>query len=268
MQRDQYGISTWICQAFELERALQILQEHGFRLLEVWGDSCHLDPRTNPDISAFARRVERSGCAVHSLHAPFTGLGLSDPTRPQMSRWVDCHERLFNYAAELGAEVCVVHLTSPPCPVGPDHLSQSLDVARGFVENILLAAERTGVRIALENLPARVNPEFACTLAELVRHFPDRRIGFCLDVGHVLVNGADMRSEIAAAAGRLLSVHLSSNDGRKDLHWPPALGVLDWVDTRSALSCAGYDGPYILEISGGDDALEVLQRLQSHAAAL
>lgn len=234
-----------------LQRSLAVLREYGYRLLEVWADTCHLDPRLQPDVPAFATQARDAGCSVHSLHAPFTDLG---------AQAVELHRRTFDCCAELGATVCVVHLPKAQ-PVGPATATQSLEAARRFVELILPPAEQARVRIALENLPRSHNPDYAATLASLVRLFPDPRIGFCLDVGHALINGADMDSEIAAAAGRLCSLHLSSNDAASDNHWPPGRGALDWAGTRAALSRAGYDGPYILEIQGGDDPVAALLEL-------
>ncbi len=253
MDANRYGISTWICRSLSLEKSLAVLREHGYRLLEVWADTCHLDPRVKPDVPGFARQVRDAGCSVHSLHAPFTDLG---------DRAVDLHARTFEIGAELGATTCVVHLPRAQPPAAGT-TTENLEAARRFVEQILGPAEGAGLRITLENLPRRNDADCASTLASLVREFPDPRIGFCLDVGHVLINGADMHSEIAAAAGRLRSLHLSSNDRASDRHWPPGRGALDWAGTRRALSSVGYEGPYILEIQGGDDPVGVLRELRN-----
>jgi len=49
--------------------------------------------------------------------------------------------------------------------------------------------------------------------------------------------------------GRLLTTHLSDNDGEADRHWPPGEGVVDWRGLASAPSLRRL-GAVMLEVLG------------------
>jgi sugar phosphate isomerase/epimerase len=49
--------------------------------------------------------------------------------------------------------------------------------------------------------------------------------------------------------GRLLTTHLSDNDGAADRHWPPGEGVVDWPGLAAEPSLRGL-GAVMLEVLG------------------
>jgi sugar phosphate isomerase/epimerase len=76
------------------------------------------------------------------------------------------------------------------------------------------------------------------------------------------VNGRDCGAEISAAGKRLLSLHVSNNDGLSDKHWMPDRGVLDWQLIKKHLARIHYPAEYVLEVRGGEDPDSVLAQLQ------
>ena len=58
---------------------------------------------------------------------------------------------------------------------------------------------------------------------------------------------------------RLLSVHADNNDGRKDCHWVPSRGVLNWQQVKTELAASGYRGLYVLEVNGASNPDPVLE---------
>src|SRR5690606_28481725 len=52
------------------------------------------------------------------------------------------------------------------------------------------------------------------------------------------------------------SVHASDTEGGSDAHWPLGRGAIDWRRVLEVLEEAGYDGGFVLEVAGGEAALE------------
>lgn len=146
--------------------------------------------------------------------------------------------------AELGATVMNIH----PDAHAPMHdrafvISQNLKSLR----EILNAAEGTGVRVMVENLPRNFNT--AAQLAELLDPLP--QLGLHLDIGHTeLMVQTNSAEEILARFGaRIMHVHLHDNKGGDgDLHLPLGGGTIDIRKHVAALKETGYDGTITLEV--------------------
>ena len=60
---------------------------------------------------------------------------------------------------------------------------------------------------------------------------------------------ADAATDVVAEVGpRLVSLHISDNDGAAEKHWFPGEGVIDFVALMRALARAGFDGSLVLEV--------------------
>src|SRR5690606_30325967 len=62
--------------------------------------------------------------------------------------------------------------------------------------------------------------------------------------------------ELRAALPYVRSVHASDTEGGSDAHWPLGRGAIDWRRVLEVLEEAGYDGGFVLEVAGGEAALE------------
>ncbi|HUV09301.1 MAG TPA: TIM barrel protein, partial [Spirochaetia bacterium] len=216
MKDMEYGISTWIYEKRTLKEALQKIADIGIQCIEIWANEYHLDPRIKPDIADIQKRISSLGLWVHSIHTPFTGLNLGYPDTNLIKKWLSVVGESMEYGAELGAKIAVVHVTSFREHLNQTDQNRSIGVIREFLENLEIHARKMDMRLALENLPAAHNPSFACSIEELAKIGADEEIGFCIDIGHSSINKVDFESDIINAGSRLLSVHLSSNDGEND----------------------------------------------------
>lgn len=255
---DTYAISTRLFLQSPLEYALRRIASVGFRWVELWSDGCHVDPRQSLDVPAVARLMRELGVGAHSVHTPFGGLELGHPVRcdgPASRRLIIA---AIERAAELGARVAVVHPNSYEGALDPSLHSASRDEARAIIYAALEAAERCGLRVALENMVAVGYWRFGTSVTELAGAFGDQRIGLCLDVGHARVQGLDLAHEIEVAGPRLVSLHVHDNDGTRDEHLPPLRGSIDWGALDGALTRAGYRGRRVLEVGYREGEEEIL----------
>ena len=244
----RYPAATSLHAEGSLEAALAMIAAAGFRAVELWGSGAHLDPRLDPDVQAIKRDLRRLGLRAQSIHTPYHHLKLGHPELGLKAEWQRVVGAALEIGADLGARVAVVHVTSDVKSLPDEVYDQSRAVAIEFVESLSRRAKELGIRLAIENLPRLGHHRFGSSLQELAEAFPDPEIGFCLDVGHVLVNKLSLQAEVQAAGSRLLSVHAHNNDGERDCHWPPPEGVGDWRQVRRELAAIGYEGPYVLEV--------------------
>jgi len=261
-----YAVSTWHYFVDPLAEALDGIAAAGFRLVEFWADSAHLDPRVRPDRRALAAQLSRLRLQAHSIHAPFSGLELGRPGGPSEDAIRTIADAL-TLGMELGARLAVVHVSSHAEDLAdPARYAASKRVVRDFIQELDRVAMGLGVQLALENLPPHPHQRvWGRTLQELTAAFPEPRIGFCLDVGHAALNGASIPAEIETAGPRLRSLHVHNNDGVLDRHWPPTEGVISWPETKAALARIGYTGALVLEIDHGEDAHAVMRNLAAFA---
>lgn len=261
--RARYVISAWLYVGRSMDEGLTKIAHAGFSSVELWADTVHLDPRRKPDRTAARRLLQDLGLQAHSIHTPVNGLSIrrSDPELKQ--QWLETVGASLELSAYLDCRLAVVHCQSHhDLPNDPAAIEASKPVMMDNIHALQRRAQQLGVRLALENLPRGDGPYPSDSLAELSSFFPDPDIGFCLDIGHAAVNGRDCGAEIKAAGKRLLSLHVSNNDGLSDQHWMPERGVLDWQRIKKHLAGIHYPAEYVLEVRGGDDPDSVLAQLQ------
>ena len=91
--------------------------------------------------------------------------------------------------------------------------------------------------------------EEACRYVDTLNEMAGEKcFAFCLDTGHSLMLGKDMRKFIHTLGHRIEALHLNDNDGADDLHTMPYTGMLDWERTIDALRDVGYANTVNFEI--------------------
>ena len=206
------------------------------------------------DEAAFLATVARchaAGIRFYACHAPFDAPAeLSQLDEDGRQNALVIHQKSLARAGLAGASCLVVHPGRGGCPAG--EIPQRSERLAASLEALLPAAERAGVRLALENmLPAHVG-----TLSADVRAFVDALdspyLGICLDTGHAHVVSDEGFVEGAPAAfanlqDRIIAFHLADNSGAKDEHLQPPYGSIDWEALAPAIKAAGYTFPATVE---------------------
>ena len=244
MTNNVYALSTWLFLKEPLENVLIKFAEAGFHTAEIWADQIHLDPRNNPDLKSIVQIVAENNLSIHSIHAPFHGLFVGSANETEFretERWI---LETIHYASQLKSEIVVVH----PLTIALNKVDQtSLAATKRLINRLADKAEESGVTLAIENLPFA--PSIYTSMESLVELFSDQRIGFCLDIGHSHLNNLDILNEIEIAGSRLVSSHISNNDGKNDLHSLPGYGDIDIVKVLDTLRIKTNIVP-VFEVSG------------------
>jgi sugar phosphate isomerase/epimerase len=194
------------------------------------------------DVRAIRKALAETGMGVVGHTAYY--LPIAHPFEEVRRAAVQGFRNCIPVFAEVGAKVMNVH----PDAHAPMH-DREFVIAQNVksLSEIMEAAEGTGVRVMVENLPRNFNS--AQQLAELLDPLPE--LGLHLDIGHteLMVKTSSADEILERFRGRLMHVHLHDNKGGDaDLHLPLGGGVIDVPRHLTVLKKTGYDGTITLEV--------------------
>lgn len=215
--------------------------------LEIAYDQHEMDPRL-PTARALAEMGRAAGVGF-TIHLPFVDWNMASLV-PEMRRLsLERTQRAIAFGAEIGAACGVLHTGLVPLRL-PEAVAHAHQLAREALEQLDLA-----IPVALENLGLSKADllETPAELVELLQAHP--RYGFCLDVGHALIQrGPSGPQEYhQLLAHRLLHLHLHDNWGDQDEHQPCGDGAVNWAWVREILE--DFGGTAALEVTGGEEGL-------------
>ena len=231
--------------------------------LEVGLDHQALDLYRARDFRAAARKLLKAGLNV-SVHAPFCDLspGAFDGLVRRAS--IRRLKEALRVARYFEPRVVVFHAGYHP-GYHRERQEAWVELAREGLEEVVEAAERWGLLLALENVfePA---PELLTRLAE---PFDPKILGFCFDAGHAHAFAkSNWRPWLSAFKERLLEVHVHDNDGRWDDHLPPGRGNIPFEEIFSFLAEEGLRPVVTFEAHRREDVAPGLLKLQEIFAAV
>jgi sugar phosphate isomerase/epimerase len=262
-----YAVSAGLVADLSVERALDMLVESGFQQIEVSGDDQAMD-RWLSDPAYLRRRLDVRHIEPRSVHIPAKGWdnAASDPSVRQAS--LEASRVAMSKAAELGAEIVVCHANRPSDPFTGETYEDCFERSRASLETLSLEAQRLGVKLALENLPARGTPRPTAKMDQVLALIGGlgEHVGVCLDVGHSNANGLDPAFEAEQAGDKLFALHLQDNDGLgEDQHLLPGQGTTDWESFLAALDRMRFVGLRTFEPGKGMSVEETLSALAALA---
>ena len=216
-----------------VDRAFRLAAELGYDGVEVmvWTDP------VSQDLTALRRLSDRHGVPIVALHAPC----LLITQRVWGSDPVHRLRRSADAARDLGADTMVIH---PP-------FRWQRRYALSFRDEVLAAEQRTGVRVAVENM----FPFQRGALAVSAFHpSPDPTdVGYphyTLDLSHTAAAGQDALSLVDRMGRGLVHVHLTDGTGLpRDEHLVPGHGNQPCAEVCERLAREGFDGTVVVEIS-------------------
>jgi len=211
--------------------------------LEIAYDQHEMDPRL-PGARELAETGRAAGVGF-SLHLPFVDWNIASLV-PQMQRLsLERTQRAIAFGAEIGATCGVLHTGHLPLRL-PEVVAHAHRQVHQALEQLELA-----IPVALENLGlGRMDLlETPIELVDMLEAHP--QYGYCLDVGHALVQrGPGGPQEYHRLLhSRLIHLHLHDNQGSQDEHLPCGAGAVDWDWVRRVLQ--EFTGTVALEVTGG-----------------
>lgn len=158
-------------------------------------------------------------------------------------------KRAFEVSEYLGIGIMVVH------PISFTKEGTDFDLNYSFYKSLEPFAQKTGVRVALENMWSRKEHRYtptACGTGKDFRQLLDmldsEMFVACLDIGHCGMVGespADMIRTIGSK--HLKALHVHDNDNLRDAHIFPFNGTVDWDEVTKALAEIDYSGDLTFE---------------------
>jgi len=204
---------------------------------------------------AFGQALKGTSMHVWSLHAPFGGAAnIASADEQVRSGALSITRRACDVAAALGAHVVVVHPGAEP--VAEAERAATLARSRDGLAELSRYCAALKLRMAVEFLPRTCPGNTAAELAYLLADLDPGVAGVCLDLNHANL-GQDLNENVRILGGRIITLHVSDNDGVDERHWLPGQGVVDYRGAIEALYDCGYHGPFLYESSTDRSGAEV-----------
>jgi sugar phosphate isomerase/epimerase len=239
----QVGTSMSVLSPLDLRE----IQAAGITCVELTWQAKHADLPDHPETRAHCDRVvaaiREAGIEIASIHIPYGhawDISVTDEQEREQIR-----ERiadLFEMARDWGVRRAILHPSYEP--IAPEERRSRLEYARDSLRQLAPIALACGVEIAVECLPRTCLGNSAGEIEELIGDDPS--LGVCCDVNHLFKESPE--DFIRRLGLRIVTTHISDNDGHDEKHWMPGEGILSWQGILEALSQSGYQGPFLYEV--------------------
>lgn len=225
------------------------------RNVEVGLDAAALDDHPLSDFRETAAVFSRHGISC-TLHAPFIDLSPGAQDRAILTATRERFRQFAGVARLFDPRCVVVHTGWDRKHYGyVEH--EWMDTATATLEKLTISlAETTRAFVALENVYEKT-PK---VLLELSRRINHKRLGFCLDTGHVnTFSGTPLDQWLAALGPKIREIHLHDNTGEDDHHLAPGKGSIDFAPLVSFLKGRPSDIIITLEVHTPDGVVGGLE---------
>ncbi len=229
------GLYTWFGYILPIEEKLKMIKDVGFdTVCTWWGNDFSMtdgDYRTHPELA------QKYGLYLEHSHIPYYGCD---------NLWLDNLD---------GQEVLKIHLDAVKT-AGESHVptlvmhphdrtgvtGKRSDIFRERLFKIIDACDRSGVRLAIENLSDN----------DLIRNVQDmvkdiEFVGMCFDSGHNNVAGKGDMSLLKEYKDKIFALHIHDNDHSKDAHLIPYEGNINWKEFTDIMQDSAFEGSLMLE---------------------
>ena len=225
---------------------LDRIQEIGYDTLEIWCYEPHFYYQSQDHVQRVKKELDRRKLKVHSLHATFHGLldlsGLDDCDRIHALETVKKQARITSY---LGAQIIVVHPGAKNVPRSERKIR--IGYFLEALNQLIPVCKCLGLKIAVENMGPDYLGDKIEEIARIVNSYEKDIVGICLDTSHANLTG-DLFNYLDRLGDRIITFHISDNNGIHDDHLPPGQGQINWPKFLKGVEKIGYKGPLVMEI--------------------
>ena len=221
-------------------------------LMEVNGEIPLLKLPEEEFVAFFDRlkkEIDKYGLRINQLHS------LWDPVyeyNHQNEDMIVYFERAILAASILKTKYVVMHTV----PLKGHYLWENVpyqeifNYNKEFVNRLLPLAKKSGVYLAIENLPFLGLPEFFSPTGtlKLINDINDENVVMCLDTGHFnMFKEEKIYDFLVNSNGKVQCLHIHDNNGQSDAHQIPYLGNFDWNMFIKGLKDSNFQGVLSLE---------------------
>ena len=242
------------------EKGFEKLKRHGYDCVDY---DCGKFPNfvnTEHEIfsvseSEFEKRLraeselyKNAGIFINQTHGPWR-YPPRDGSREERDERFEKMCKAIRGTAYLGCENIVVHPLMPFGSHSDAEPEAQWDINLEFMSRLAEVGREYGVTVCFENMPFRELPLSPVSeILRMVREINSDYFGVCLDTGHAAAIGESPADAVRLLGKKYLRVmHVHDNDGKRDYHWLPGTGVINWDDFSDALCEIEYGGALVLE---------------------
>ncbi|WNQ13967.1 sugar phosphate isomerase/epimerase family protein [Paenibacillus aurantius] len=223
---------------------LSSLADNGIRCMELnWRELDIFTPENRRTCTRIVNEARNAGISVWSLHIPFGvewDLSSLDAQVREAAHgkiaWV------IELASEWGIPNAVLHPSYEP--IRPEERQSRLEVCRQSLNRLTEQVERLHLTLAIECLPRTCLGHSSTEIRYLLEGNP--ALNVCCDVNHLFKESPE--SFIRELGSRIVTTHISDNDGVDEKHWLPGSGVIQWPNVFRSFQETRYRGPMIFEV--------------------
>ena len=243
-----------IADRFDVFTALKIIADAGFDAADFSmfcmneEENCILNTDAYKEHILKVKEYAQSlGLHFNQAHAPFPTIKEDDEEYNKEN--LPKVKRAIEIAGMLGIENIVIH----PVVFKENQKEKNIELYMSLLE----VAKKANVKIALENMFGKTNPETnkkmpnVCSLGEEFADYydalPKEHFSCCVDIGHCGLVDSTAGEMIRTLGNRVACLHTHDNNEFDDLHYPPFMFDLDWDDIAKALAEIDYNGYITLE---------------------
>lgn len=208
-----------------LDEHLRLAKEYHVALeINDFYDPAVLD---NPqEIDRIIERYQKKGIPMGStMHGAFLDIVIHSRDANVRHNSMNRMRQSMEIADRLGVKGVVFHTGYQPQIFGEDYENSVITGNVAFLKEMLLKYPH--INIYLENMfddTPGILTEISKQLCEYDNY------GICLDYGHALVYGTDIKRWIEDTASYVKHLHINDNDRKKDLHQAIGAGAIDWEE--------------------------------------
>lgn len=266
------------CNVLGIEEGMKAIREAGFEIIDfsalcghyTWEDAqaekrCEFfddDEKLAALMKEYADAAEKYGVEFGQFHAPFPAYYPRKPAATEIAR--EMIRKSIELCGKAGCPYIIVH----PCFDGSARFpsltkEQEYQINIEFYSSLIPLLKKYNVVCCLENMwgqdwkSKKIYFGSCSDMREACRYIDElnaiageKRFGFCLDIGHLLLLGLDPCYAIEELGDRLVTLHVHDNDGNGDDHTLPYLGVCNWERVIKGLRKVGYKGTFNMETLG------------------
>lgn len=256
----ELGVSTLLWYDDEgLMPHLPLAAEAGFRHIELRRFLPHLDYTSASAMRRMTAAFQENDLAVHSVHMPDGVIAdMASPDEAIRGQAVAEAKAVAVALTRLGGRFLVTHAGG--AVDDESERAAGLAASRSSLAEVAAFCREVGVKVAVENsLPTRPRlGETVSEVVELVEAVGAGNVGYCLDTSHANLGGGVVAA-LERVGHKLMTVHLSDNDGTSDRHELPFAGVIDWRAFIERLVGVGYEGVFMFEVRAWDEPAATLR---------
>ncbi|MDD5772529.1 MAG: sugar phosphate isomerase/epimerase [bacterium] len=246
----ELGVSSMIFEYNDLIDYLPIMEKEGIFNVEVRGYPPRVDYHNKDYIKRLKDALVENNVKVHSYHLPFSpenGFDISLSDKAKADHAIEEFKLSLDAMLYLGAKIAVLH--PGDTVASSEEREERYKHSRENIGRILEYCEKNKIKLAVENMPSGKMGERVSDIYGLISGFNSEYIGICFDTSHANMTSGNAPAEIKKCKDKLFTIHVSDNNGKKDQHYLPYSGNIDWPSFWRELNNLNYNSVFMMEVT-------------------